>query len=209
MTFKRAQVAHMSVRMRPRSENVKTPDLSDSHPVPQEWCWRLSARTPARARQPPASTASAVHGPAGERPYDVSVGTTRKAPRREELERAATFRLALRRFHAVTDRAVRQAGLTSRQYLLLLVIESSPPRKPVRIGDLSDALGLVPSSMTELLDRAESAGILQRTSSAHDGRVTNVRSTPEGRRRLARAFHDLADERRIVAGKALSLLADD
>ena len=71
------------------------------------------------------------------------------------------FRLALRRFHAVTERAVRQAGLTSRQYLLLLVIESSPPRKPVRIGDLSDALGLVPSSMTELLDRAESAGILR------------------------------------------------
>jgi DNA-binding MarR family transcriptional regulator len=137
------------------------------------------------------------------------VPTTKTAPRREELERAATFRLALRRFHAATERAVRQAGLTSRQYLLLLVIESSPARKPIRIGDLSEALGLAPSSMTELLDRAESAGILQRTNSAYDGRVTHVGSTQEGRRRLAKAFHDLADERRVVAGKALSLLADD
>ena len=81
------------------------------------------------------------------------------------------FRLALRQFHAVTERAVRAAGLTSRQYLLLLVIESSPPRKPTRIGDLSDALGLVPSTMTELLDRAESAGILERVNSRQDARV--------------------------------------
>ena len=118
------------------------------------------------------------------------------------------FRLALRQFHAVTERAVRAAGLTSRQYLLLLVIESSPPRKPTRIGDLSDALGLVPSTMTELLDRAESAGILERVNSRQDARVTHVNATPEGRRRLAAAFHELADERRSLAGSARSLLSD-
>ena len=135
--------------------------------------------------------------------------TTRKAPRREELERAATFRLALRRFHAVTERTVREAGLTYRQYLLLLVIESCPPRKPMRIGDISEALGLVPSTMTELLDRAESTGILQRMTSPEDGRVSYVRSTPEGRRRLAAAFHELADERRSLAGSARSLISDE
>ena len=44
----------------------------------------------------------------------------------------------------------------------------------MRISDLSDALGLVPSTMTELLDRAESAGILERVNSSRDGRVTHV-----------------------------------
>lgn len=137
------------------------------------------------------------------------MGNSRIAPRREELERAAKFRLALRRFQARTEQVVRSAGLTSRQYLLLLVIESSPPSQAIRVGDLSQALGLVPSTMTELLDRAESAGILKRIHSSHDGRVTHVRSTPEGRRRLANAFNELADERRLVAGTALSLFADD
>jgi DNA-binding MarR family transcriptional regulator len=109
----------------------------------------------------------------------------------------------------MTERAVRKAGLTSRQYLLLLVIESAPPRKPIRVGELSEALGLVPSTMTELLDRAESAGILERIESPQDGRVTHVCTTPEGRRRLSAAFHELADERRSVAGSALALLSDE
>lgn len=142
-------------------------------------------------------------------PYDVCVTTSRQSPRREELKRAAAFRLALRQFHAVTERAVRAAGLTSRQYLLLLVIESSPPQHAMRISDLSDALGLVPSTMTELLDRAESAGILERVSSSQDGRVTHVCSTAEGRRRLALAFYELADERRSLAGSARSFLSDE
>ena len=125
------------------------------------------------------------------------------------MRRAADLRLALRRFHAATDRVVRSTGLTSRQYLLLLVIESSPPRSAMRIGDLAEALNLVPSSMTELLDRAESAGLVERVASADDGRVTHVRSTAEGRLRLRNAFRELAGERRVLAGTALALLSDE
>jgi MarR family transcriptional regulator, organic hydroperoxide resistance regulator len=127
-------------------------------------------------------------------------------PSRAALEHAVAFRLALRQFHAVTERAVRSAGLTSRQYLLLLVLESSPRRAGIRVGDLADALELVPSSMTELIDRAESAGLVKRAHSAEDGRVTHVRSTDEGRARLNRAFFDLEDERRALAGSALTLI---
>jgi DNA-binding MarR family transcriptional regulator len=60
--------------------------------------------------------------------------------------------------------------------------------------------------VSELLDRAETAGLLERTDAAHDGRVTHVHATVEGRRRLAKAFRELADERRTVAGTALPLL---
>lgn len=79
----------------------------------------------------------------------------------------------------------------------------------MRIGDLAEALDLVPSSMTELLDRAESAGLVERVASAEDGRVTHVRSTAEGRGRLRSAFRELADERRVLAGTALALLRDE
>jgi DNA-binding MarR family transcriptional regulator len=103
---------------------------------------------------------------------------------------------------------VRSCGLTPRQYLLLLVLESAPRPKLVRIGDLSDALGLGRSTMTELLDRAEAAGLLERAGARHDGRVTHVRATAEGRKRFARAFRELADERRAVAGTALPLLEE-
>ena len=103
---------------------------------------------------------------------------------------------------------MRSCGLTPRQYLLLLVLESSPPRKPTRIGELSEALGLVPSTVTELLQRAEAAGLLERAEAAHDGRVIHVRATAEGRKRFAKAFRELADERREVAGTALSLLEE-
>lgn len=136
-------------------------------------------------------------------PYDVRVAQS-GIPNREELKRAADFRLALRRFQVETERAVRSAGLTSRQYLLLLVIESSLRSDGVRLGDLANALQLVPSSMTELIDRAERAGLLERVHSREDARVTHVRSTTEGRVRLRKAFRALADEREMLASSALS-----
>jgi DNA-binding MarR family transcriptional regulator len=124
------------------------------------------------------------------------------------MKRAADFRLALRRFQVVTERAAKSAGLTSRQYLLLLVIESSTRRDGVRLGDLANALELMPSSMTELIDRAERAGLLERVHSPEDARVTHVRVTREGRARLSTAFCELADEREMLASSALSYSGD-
>jgi DNA-binding MarR family transcriptional regulator len=41
----------------------------------------------------------------------------------------------------------------------LLILESSPRRTSTTIGELSEALGLAPSTMTELLDRAQAARV--------------------------------------------------
>ena len=103
---------------------------------------------------------------------------------------------------------MRACGLTPRQYLLLLVLESRDGRTSTTIGELSEALGLAPSTMTELLDRAEQGRLLERIGAAHDGRVAHVRATNEGRKRLAKAFRALEDERRTLAGTALPLLED-
>ena len=130
------------------------------------------------------------------------------APSGDELRMAAELRLAIRRFHAATERVVRESGLTYRQYLLLLVVESAPRGKPMSMGDLSSTLKLAPSSVTELLDRGEQAGVLERVGAAHDGRVSYVRATREGRRRLVKAFRALAHERRALAGIAVDLLEE-
>ncbi len=126
-------------------------------------------------------------------------------PSREELRAAADLRLAIRRFHSVTEQVLRECGLTYRQYLLLLVVESAPRGERRTIGDLSSALKLAPSSMTELLDRGEQAGLLERVSAEHDGRVSHVRATRKGRTRLVTAFRALADEREALAGTAAGL----
>jgi DNA-binding MarR family transcriptional regulator len=91
--------------------------------------------------------------------------------------------------------------------LLLLTVESWEP-KDATIGDLAAALGLAPSTMTELLDRAERAGLLKREQARRDGRLFYIRTTRDGRRRLERAFWALAEERRQVAGIAKALLED-
>jgi DNA-binding MarR family transcriptional regulator len=129
-------------------------------------------------------------------------------PSREDLRKAADLRLAIRRFHAATEVVMRECGLTYRQYLLLLVVQSAPRGKRLTISDLSSALTLAPSSMTELLDRGEQAGLLQRISADHDARVFYVRATGEGRRRMAKAFRALARERGVLAGIAVNVLQE-
>jgi DNA-binding MarR family transcriptional regulator len=73
------------------------------------------------------------------------------------------------------------------------------------MGDLSSALQLAPSSMSELLDRGEQAGVLERVPASHDSRVFYVQATREGRRRLVKAFRRLAAERQALAATASRL----
>ena len=81
----------------------------------------------------------------------------------EEVLQAAEFRRLLRRFLAHGDAGVRRAGLTPQRYLLLLAVKGAPDRTETRsIGQLSDDLQLAQSSVTELVDRAEAAGLVAR-----------------------------------------------
>jgi len=123
-----------------------------------------------------------------------------------DVQRAARFRLALRRFHARADRIVRRHALTPRQYLLLLAIEAHAGRRGhVTVGELVAALALAQGSLSELLDRAESAGLVVRTTASHDRRVVHIRLSAEGRRRFTAAFMDLREDRRDIARTAALL----
>ena len=54
---------------------------------------------------------------------------------------------------------------------------------------------LAQSTITELVRRAESAGLIDREQSQRDARVAHLRLTPDGDRRLMLAFTELETER--------------
>jgi len=113
--------------------------------------------------------------------------------------RVASFRVALRRFFRVTEVAARDSGLTPRQYLLLLLVKGSPDgTEQTTVGSLCKRLHLAQSTVTELVSRAELAGLVSATQSETDGRVSEIRLTEDGEKRLADCFSRLADERRTL-----------
>jgi DNA-binding MarR family transcriptional regulator len=123
-----------------------------------------------------------------------------------DIQRVAAFRASLRRFERTTERAVRTAGLTPRQYLLLVAIEGSPGgTRRAQIGEIADALQLAPSTTSELVGRAAAAGIVRRVSATRDARVVGVSLTATGRRRLEKAMAALDAERDAVAAAAETL----
>src|SRR6478609_5051774 len=114
----------------------------------------------------------------------------------DEVLHAAEFRRLLRRFLAHGDVRVRGAGLTPQRYLLLLAVKGAPDRSETRsIGQLTDDLQLAQSSVTELVDRAETAGLVVRSAGDADARTVLVRLRPAGEERLAAALVAIRAER--------------
>lgn len=122
---------------------------------------------------------------------------TPKVPDTGAVIQVAAFRAALRSFLRESERAARRNGLTPQRHLLLLMIKGAPDAsEQATVTELADRLKLAQSSVTELVNRAEGAGLVTRELSEQDGRVAHLRLTDEGERRLALTFTRLADERR-------------
>lgn len=114
----------------------------------------------------------------------------------EEYRAAAALRAALRRFSQASERVLQRYGLTTERYELLLAIKSAEnDSERVTVSDLTLALGVAQSSVTQLVRRVEDAGLLRREVSADDARVRYLRLTKRGERQLARAVGDLGQER--------------
>jgi DNA-binding MarR family transcriptional regulator len=81
----------------------------------------------------------------------------------------------------------------------MLQIKGAPDlSERTTVTALADRLQLAQSSVTELVARAEQAGLIGREPSADDARVVYLRLSPEGDRRFARAFSRLAAERQAL-----------
>jgi DNA-binding MarR family transcriptional regulator len=110
--------------------------------------------------------------------------------------RVAAFRAALRAFLHDSEQAARDNGLTPQRHLLLLMIKGSPDgSEQTTVTSLGERLRLAQSTVTELVKRAESAGLVERQQSEADARVVHLRLTPKGERCLAKVFTHLEVER--------------
>ena len=117
-----------------------------------------------------------------------------------DYQSVAAFRAALRRFVRVSEEAARRHRLTPRQHLLLLMIKGAPDGSETStVSELCGRLQLAQSTVTELVQRAETAGLVEREQSDDDARVVHLSLTPAGAAALARVHSDLSAERAELA----------
>ncbi|HYM96931.1 MAG TPA: MarR family transcriptional regulator [Candidatus Sulfotelmatobacter sp.] len=121
------------------------------------------------------------------------------SPSLAEVIRVADFRASLRAFLRDTEKIAAHHGLTPQRYLLLLMIKGAPDgSERSTVTELTSRLQIAQHTVTELVARAEKAGLVRREASAIDRRVVHIRLTPKGERLLTRSFGDLAADRRML-----------
>jgi DNA-binding MarR family transcriptional regulator len=108
----------------------------------------------------------------------------------------AAFRAALRSFLRDSERVARASGLTPQRYLLLLMIKGAPDgSERTTITELAERLALAQSTVTELVQRAEQAGLIERRQAPHDARVVHLSLSERGARCLEAVHSTLRGER--------------
>jgi DNA-binding MarR family transcriptional regulator len=103
-------------------------------------------------------------------------------PNREDFEHLLAFRTNLRRFERWSEDQAAVAGLTHVQHQLLVAIKGHPGDIAPSIGELADYLLLRSHSTVELVNRAETAGLVRRSPDPADARVVRVDLTRKGDR---------------------------
>jgi len=120
-----------------------------------------------------------------------------------DFREAAELRAALRKFLRASERVAREEGLTPSRFMLLLMIKTTAAGRST-VTELAERMQLTQSTVTELVTRAEAAGLVRRTQSEQDARVYWLELTPVGNERLARAVSRNGPERR----RLLDLLSE-
>ncbi len=78
-----------------------------------------------------------------------------------EAATSAEIQHAIARILRATRKAIQRAGLTRRQYELLLILKR-PAGAPLSMGEIAAHLGIRPHSAVELADRLERRGVARR-----------------------------------------------
>jgi DNA-binding MarR family transcriptional regulator len=116
------------------------------------------------------------------------------------IRQIAEFRFALRTFQRSSEQAARACALTPQRYLLLLAIKGAADgSERSTMGELAQQLKVSANTLSELADRAEKTGLVRRERGLDDARLTYLRITREGERRLLRALALSDGDRRELA----------
>lgn len=103
-----------------------------------------------------------------------------------DYTRLLAFRTAIRRFLKYSKEQAENVGLTPTQHQLLLAIRGGSGTGAATIGDVADCLLIRHHSAVELVDRAETAGLVARMPDTRDQRVVRLRLTKSGAAKLER-----------------------
>ena len=125
-----------------------------------------------------------------------------------DYQRLLEFRDGLRRFLRFSEDQATAVGLTPAQHQLLLAIRGHPDTEGPTISEVVDHLLLRHHSVVGLVDRAEAAGLVRRSSDPHDGRVVRLGVTRLGERRLEELTAPHLEELRRLTPRLRALWAD-
>lgn len=124
-----------------------------------------------------------------------------------DYQRLLLFRTGVRRFLHWSAQQAEAAGLTAAQHQLLLAIRGHQDSRGPTIGDVADYLFLRHHSAVGLVDRAESAGLVERLQDQDDRRVVRLRLTPKGAGILAQLSQVHLEELARLAPEVRALWA--
>ncbi len=99
---------------------------------------------------------------------------------KDDYEELAEFRYRLRKFLRFSENAARNVGMTPSQHQLLLAIKGYPERNFATPTELAERLQLRHNSCLGLIQRCESAGLVERLDNPEDKRSIFIRLTEHG-----------------------------
>ena len=102
-------------------------------------------------------------------------------PTDEQYQQLLAFRTALRRFDQWSRQAAEDHGLTHTQHQLLLAVRGSMTPGGPSVGDVAEALLVRHHTASELVDRVQHLGFLEKARDATDARRVQLRLTATGR----------------------------
>lgn len=100
---------------------------------------------------------------------------------------------------AKVEDALDRAGLSSAKYAVLNELVASG--KPLPLSELATKLSCVRSNMTQLIDRLESDGLVQRVQCPHDRRSVKAEITYAGREKQRAGAEEIARLHEAFAAK--------
>jgi DNA-binding MarR family transcriptional regulator len=105
---------------------------------------------------------------------------------KQDFEALARFRFGIRRYLRFSEETVRSHGLTPQQYQLLLALKGFPGRDWATVRELAERLQLRHHSVVELVNRAQTQGLVGRVPHPGDARAVQVVLTEDGEQILGR-----------------------
>lgn len=101
-------------------------------------------------------------------------------PTDAEYQQLLAFRNALRRFDQWSRRAAEEHGVSHAQHQLLLAVRGSTSEGGPTLGEIAEALLVKHHTATELVDRVQQLGLVDRVRDEADARRVRLRLTDRG-----------------------------